>query len=125
MSDTTHLYFIAVAKANFEYSSVMKGNRFLNAHIGLEISPNLSPDFFYDGGGKVFNKEGSVWYTEAAIAGLVANIHLAHQKGWRDSAEHLRHIMEMLQEGFAQVMNDVKTDVINVQGNVNLKNTAG
>jgi hypothetical protein len=43
---------------------------------------------------------GSIAATECLIQGLVGNIHYAHQKAYRDSAEHLRYIISRLEEGF-------------------------
>lgn len=52
--------------------------------------------------------DGSHALTQTLVQGLVGNIHLAHQKGFRDSAEHLRYIISELEKGFvenAKVMN--------------------
>lgn len=105
----TEFYFVAVIKANYLHDSVLQAHRFTGAHIGLEVSDNIDKTYYYDKP-KLFNKKGSKVFTEAAIEGLVANIHTAHQKGWRDSAEHLRFIIERLTEGFA-VVSDVKEDI--------------
>jgi len=47
--------------------------------------------------------KGSEALTITLVQGLVGNIHLAHEKGWRDSAEHLRWIISELEKGFAAV----------------------
>lgn len=39
------------------------------------------------------------------VQGLIGNIHLAHEKGFRDSAEHLRWIISELERGFIEVTN--------------------
>jgi hypothetical protein len=51
------------------------------------------------------NQEGSRVLSNVLIQGLVGNIHLAHDNGWRDSAEHLRWIIGELEKGFIQVAN--------------------
>lgn len=53
------------------------------------------------------NKEGSKALSTTLVQGLVANIHMAHEKGFRDSAEHLRWIIAELERGFIAVV-DIK-----------------
>lgn len=48
-------------------------------------------------------KAGSHALTNAFVQGLVGNIHHAHQKGFKDSAEHLRYIIAELERGFINV----------------------
>lgn len=49
------------------------------------------------------NKNGTKNLTVIMAQGLVANIHYAHQKGYWDSAEHLRYIINELEQGFIQI----------------------
>ena len=51
------------------------------------------------------NERGCKAITSVLVAGLVANIHTCHQKGFKDSAEHLREIIKQLEEGFVTVGN--------------------
>ena len=53
------------------------------------------------------NKEGSKALSTTLVQGLVANIHMAHEKGFRDSAEHLRWIIAELERGFVAIV-DIK-----------------
>lgn len=48
-------------------------------------------------------KEGSKVLSTVLVQGLVGNIHMAHQEGFRDSAEHLRWIIAELEKGFSAV----------------------
>src|SRR6478609_11792101 len=48
-------------------------------------------------------KDGSFALSNVLVQGLIGNIHLAHERGWRDSAEHLRWIIAQLEQGFAAV----------------------
>ena len=48
---------------------------------------------------------GSKTLSNVLIQGLVGNIHMAHEKGFRDSAEHLRWIISELERGFVTVAN--------------------
>ncbi len=50
-------------------------------------------------------RDGSQVLSNVLIQGLVANIHMAHEKGFRDSAEHLRWIISELERGFVTVAN--------------------
>lgn len=85
---------------------------------GSDYSTHLSTDFnLYPGGNlekKIYideenfpTQQGSVAMSIALVQGLVGNIHFAHQKGFRDSAEHLRWIIAELERGFVSVV-DVK-----------------
>lgn len=48
---------------------------------------------------------GSKTLSNVLIQGLVGNIHMAHEKGFSDSAEHLRWIISELERGFVSVAN--------------------
>jgi hypothetical protein len=48
-------------------------------------------------------KDGSHVITNCLVQGLVGNIHMAHQMGFKDSAEHLRYIISELERGFIEV----------------------
>lgn len=69
--------------------------------IRLELSNNLDAKKYLNRG--LPTPEGSRAMTTTLVAGLVANIHKAHAEGWRDSAEHLRHIIAELERGFSSV----------------------
>lgn len=47
------------------------------------------------------NTEGLKAQTQALLQGLISNIHYGHQFGLRDSAEHMRYIIEYLEKGFS------------------------
>lgn len=47
--------------------------------------------------------EGSKVLSNVFVQGLIGNIHHAHQKGYWDSAEHLRYIISELERGFIQI----------------------
>lgn len=68
----------------------------------LEVSKHLDQSQYNDKKG-LPTKGGSHALTQAFVQGLVGNIHHAHQKGFRDSAEHLRYIISELERGFAAV----------------------
>jgi hypothetical protein len=62
------------------------------------ISNNLNPRPYLSKG--LPTAEGSKIITNAFTQGLIANIHACHEHGFRDSAEHLRYIIDNLQRGF-------------------------
>jgi len=51
------------------------------------------------------NLNGSKMITNLFIQGLVGNIHQAHEKGFADSASHLRFIISEPERGFAAPAN--------------------
>ena len=71
--------------------------------FNLECSPNLDETKYLDDG--LPTDEGSKVLSNVLIQGLVANIHMAHEKKFRDSAEHLRWIISELERGFVEVTN--------------------
>jgi hypothetical protein len=97
--DTKNFFFVAISKVNVEMINGVPYPR--GVFIGLETSGNMEREKYYSSPG-VFNKHGSAMYTRTAIDGLVANLQVAHQQGWRDSAEHLRFIIEEITKGFAE-----------------------
>lgn len=54
--------------------------------------------------------DGSSVLSNVLVQGLVGNIHLAHEKGFRDSAEHLRWIISELERGFINVTKISKSE---------------
>lgn len=65
----------------------------------FSVSKNIEAGEFFDDDGYP-NKEGTRAITTTLLQGLIANIHSAHQFKYRDSAEHLRHIISELERGF-------------------------
>lgn len=112
---TKEFYIIPVTQVFYEWSSELRARRQLRTHIGLQVSDNLDKSSYFEKP-NVFNKRGSYAFTDASIDGLISNIHVAHQKGWRDSAEHLRFIIQELTDGFTRVMKDHQEQVIHVGG---------
>lgn len=83
----------------------------LNHEEGANHSTHVSTDFNLDVIGGLDrtkyldeedlpNKEGSKVLTNVLVQGLIGNIHMAHENGYRDSAEHLRWIISELESGF-------------------------
>lgn len=74
-------------------------SRHVATNFLLKVSSNLKQDEYLDKEGLPTEK-GSEVLTSTLVEGLIGNLHMAHQKGWRDSAEHLRYIIEKLETGF-------------------------
>ena len=70
--------------------------------FNITPSDNLDPSFYLDRDG-LPTKDGSKVFTTVLISGLAGNIHLAHEKGWKDSAVHLREIISELERHFVEV----------------------
>jgi hypothetical protein len=72
--------------------------------FNLDVSKNLNRKQYLDKE-DLPTKDGTKALTQCFVQGLVGNIHQAHQKGYWDSAEHLRYIIAELERGFATVAN--------------------
>lgn len=89
-----------------------KGERssVISTDIHLHIPKELDESMYFDKEG-LPNKEGTKALSQCFIQGLIANIHQAHQKGLRDSAEHLRYIISELERGFVEVVDVSKGNI--------------
>lgn len=68
----------------------------------LEVSKHLDQSMYNDKRG-LPTKAGSHALTNTLVQGLIGNIHHAHQKGFKNDAEHLRYIIEQLERGFIAI----------------------
>jgi hypothetical protein len=78
----------------------------ISTDFNLHVSKNLEESMYFDEE-LMPNGAGSKALTQCFIQGLVGNIHYSHEKGFRDSAEHLRYIISELERGFIQIA-DIK-----------------
>jgi len=68
----------------------------LNAQSNLDRSAYVNPDGTpTEAGGKVI--------TETLLKGIVGHIHAMKEIGIRDDVEHVRYIIDKIEDGFAQV----------------------
>jgi hypothetical protein len=93
--------FIGISELVLEHEQGSPKSTHVATNVRMEISKNLDRARYLKN--DLPTKEGLKPFTMAFIQGLVANIHHGHEKGWWDSAEHLRYIMEELSRGFAEV----------------------
>lgn len=79
-----------------------KTSEHIATDFNLGISKNLKRSQYFDED-DLPTKDGTKALTQCFIQGLVGNIHNAHEKGFWDSAEHLRYIIKELERGFINV----------------------
>lgn len=91
-----------IVKVTADYSQGDTKSTHVATDFRLEVSKNMKQDEYSDRRG-LPTKAGSHALTNAFVQGLVGNIHMAHQKGFKDSAEHLRYIIAELERGFINV----------------------
>jgi hypothetical protein len=93
-------------KINAEATLHLKINGDETANIdaisnGLHVFPPSHEQHFYDKNGDP-NKFHVEIQTEAYIFGIMGNIHYAHQREMRDSAEYFRWVIKKMEELFVQ-----------------------
>lgn len=71
----------------------------IHTDIALMVSKNLELSLYLDKKGYP-NAAGSRVITEVLCQALMVNLHSAHVCKYRDSAEHYRYILKVLEEGF-------------------------
>ena len=67
--------------------------------VSLGTTENLNESSFFDDD-DFPNKEGCEIITRTLVAGISGNIYMAHQRGYIDSAAHIRLVIAQLQEMF-------------------------
>lgn len=87
-----------------EHTEGAKTTKHLATKFNLEVSENLDKSQYIDADG-VPTAAGTKVLTNNFVQGLIGNIHQAHDKGYWDSAEHLRYIIAELERGFIAVTN--------------------
>lgn len=92
--------FSVISRITLEHFKGQTKSKHIKTDLLLHCSPNLKRSLYLDKK-ELPTKEGLQPMTLALIHGLVGVIHMGHQKGWRDSAEHLRFIIAELEKGFA------------------------
>lgn len=85
-----------------EYNKGAASSKHRGTEFVLDMSDNLDHNIYIDDEGLV-TKQGSHVVSNVLVQGLVANLHLAHEQGYRDSAEHLRWLISELERGFVTV----------------------
>jgi hypothetical protein len=76
-------------------------------HVGTKFNLKTSSELdkrMYMDKNDILNNKGSESLTNVLIQGLIGNIHMAHQQGFRNDAEHLRYIISELERGFVAIV---------------------
>lgn len=94
-------HFTAISQIELEHIPGNNNSRHIATNIKIIPSDNLDKEKYVKNNEPTI--EGSRVLTEALTQGLIANIHTSHQLGYIDSAEHLRHIINQLENGFIRI----------------------
>lgn len=106
----------ATATLTFESpSGPVKSVKPRTSYTKLQASKDLIIDHYFDQG--QLNRPGFEAAAQLFVAGLVANIHAAHQCNLWDSAEQLRYIIKKLEEGFVLPLEARQVDDQTIPGN--------
>ncbi len=89
--------FEVFSKLELEYTKETENVRHVGTKFFLECSKNLDRSKYLDKR-DLPTKEGCIAITNVLIQGLVGNLHFSNQKGYRESAEHLRYIIGELEK---------------------------
>jgi len=85
-----------------EHKPGMQKSKHIQTKFNLDVSSNLDKSQYLTSD-ELPTADGSKVLSNVFVQGLIGNIHHAHQKGYRDSAEHLRYIISELERGFVQL----------------------
>jgi hypothetical protein len=101
--------FEALVTLTLEHKPGNTTSKHVSTEYNLEVSENLERNKYLDDDG-VPTEAGTKALSSVLVQGLVGNIHMAHDCGYRDSAEHLRWIIAELEKGFASVAQVTKSN---------------
>jgi hypothetical protein len=96
--------FEAKVVLTLEHKQGMATSKHVATDFNLEVDKQLDRKQYLDSE-DLPTEAGSKVLSNILVQGLVGNIHMAHEKGFRDSAEHLRWIISELERGFVTVAN--------------------
>lgn len=80
-------------------------SRHVSTDFNIEVSGALDEKAYIENG--IPNENGAHCLTNLFVQGLIGNIHLMDQKGYRDTASHLQYVISELERGVFMVT-DVK-----------------
>jgi hypothetical protein len=92
--------FDAIVRLTLNHEKGSTTSTHIATDLRLEPGRGLDLKQYLDHGRAT--KEGSRVLTKVLVSGLAANIHAAHQKGYKDSAEHMREIIAELERQFIE-----------------------
>lgn len=100
--------FEALVKLDLEHTPGSSNSKHVGTSFRLDVGKPLDESKYLDKD-TLPTKDGAQVLSNVLVQGLVANIHYAHDNGFRDSAEHLRWIISELEKGFAMVATGSKS----------------
>ncbi len=103
MSEKIEFSFSATAKIELEHERGEKQSILREVKLFLEPSDNMKHQGF-NGEDQLPTAKGSAIVTKCFVQGLIGNIHHAHAKGFKNDAQHLREIIQQLEDGFMSVV---------------------
>jgi len=95
--------FEARVVLELEHKKGCKSSKHIGTKFNLRTSSDLDKKMYMDNNG-ILNKTGSETLTNVLVQGLIGNIHMANQQGFRNDAEHLRYIISELERGFVAIV---------------------
>jgi hypothetical protein len=96
--------FEAKVVLTLEYKKGWTTSSHIATDFNLYVTGQLDKKEYLDAEG-LPTKSGAKALSNVLVQGLIGNIHMAHEKGFQDSAEHLRWIISELEKGFIAVAN--------------------
>lgn len=97
--------FTVEAKLVLENTPPEQTSKHVRTDYRLELSKNLDYTKYFMPHKYILTKEGSKVVTDVLTSALAAHIHFAHQRGHKDSAQHLREVIKKLEDQFVLVAN--------------------
>jgi len=101
--------FQGVCEITLKHKPSTGKSSLVKTDFNLDVSNNLDATKYLDSDG-LPTADGTKSLTMVFVQGLVGNIHQAHEKGYWDSAAHLRYIIAELERGFATVASVSKSE---------------
>lgn len=95
--------FTAWCTITLEAEPGAKKSSFVSSDFNLLPGENINKDAYLNKKGLVATPAGVQAVTQCFVQGLIANIHMAHQKELRNDAEHLRYIISELEKGLIRL----------------------
>lgn len=104
--------FQAIVELSLEHTKGREKSQHMGTSFTLIPSDGLDEKAYINEDG-LPNEEGCRVLTNVLVHGLLGNIHLCHDRKYRDSAEHLRAIITELEKGFVEVAT-IETGIMEV-----------
>lgn len=98
---TRHLYFTGICRMHLEHTEGSPTSVLKETNVRLELSKNLDKDRYLQR--DLPTKEGLHVLQNTLIHGIMTNIKIAHEKGWKNESEGLKYVIDELHRAFVGV----------------------